>query len=63
MLSGIKSNKDKKSITEDAKEIPPIRKSRVFFFEKKITNTPIKVENPARDDRVNAKTILFILSP
>ena len=63
ILSGIRSNNDKKSITEDAKEIPPIRKFRVFFLEKRIINAPINVESPAIDDRVNDKNILFILSP
>ena len=63
ILSGIKSNSDKNNMTEDANEMPPIKKFRVFFFEKRIVNAPNKVENPARDERVNAKDILFILSP
>ena len=59
ILSGIKSNNDKKSITEEAKEIPPIKKLRLFFFDKNITNEPIKVEKPAKVEKINA-ILVFI---
>ena len=62
MLSGIRSNIERKNITPDANDIPPIRKFNVFFLEKNITNVPSMVESPARVDNVNAKFV-FILSP
>ena len=62
ILSGIKSNNDRNSITEEAKEIPPIKKFKLFFLDKNIIKDPIKVERPAREDRTKA-IVVFILSP
>ena len=62
ILSGIRSNIDRNNITEDAKEIPPMRKFSVLFLEKNVINAPIMVDNPAIEDRANA-IVVFILSP
>ena len=59
MLSGIKSNIDKKNITPDAKAIPPIKKFNVLFFDINIIRLPIIVESPAILDRINA-IVVFI---
>lgn len=63
MLSGIKSNIDKKNITPAANEIPPIRKFNVFFLLKNITKVPSIVERPAILDSKKAICVVVILSP
>ena len=55
ILSGIKSNIDRKNITPDANEIPPIRKFKVLFLEINIIKAPITVESPAILERIKAK--------
>ncbi len=54
MLSGNKSNSDRNNITDDAKEMPAIRKFKLFFLDKKIINDPIIVEKPAIEERIKA---------
>ena len=47
-------NEDNNNSTEEAKEIPPIKKLRVFFLESNTIKAPIKVEKPAILDKIKA---------